>query len=124
LLAPLGFDIEITETHHRMKADAPSGTALLLADVIHSALPGSTIDFNRTGARKKNSIGVHSVRGGGIFGEHDIRLISDDEELSISHRAFSRALFAKGALSLTLEIEAKVPSGKVMELSEFILAKN
>jgi 4-hydroxy-tetrahydrodipicolinate reductase len=64
------------------------------------------------------------VRGGGVFGEHDIRLISDDEELSIGHRAFSRALFAKGALSIALEIKAKVPTGKAMELSEFILAKN
>jgi 4-hydroxy-tetrahydrodipicolinate reductase len=124
LLAPLGFDIEITETHHRMKADAPSGTALLLADVIQSALPSSVIEFNRRGTRKKNSIGIHSVRGGGVFGEHDIRLISDDEELSIGHRAFSRALFAKGALSIALEIKTKVPNGKAMELSEFILAKN
>lgn len=123
-LAPLGFDIEITETHHRMKADAPSGTALLLAGVIKNAVQDSTIDFNREGARKKNSIGIQSVRGGGVFGEHEIRLISDDEEVSISHRAFSRALFAKGALTLALEIGIKVPAGKALELSEFILAKN
>ena len=114
-LTPLGFDIEITETHHRMKADAPSGTALLLAGVIKNAVSNYTIDFNRKGVRKKNSIGIHSVRGGGVFGEHEIRLLSADEEVSISHRAFSRALFAKGALNLALEIGMKVPAGKITD---------
>ena len=123
-LTPLGFDVEITETHHRMKADAPSGTALLLADVMQRSIPGSAVVFNRKGPRKNNSIGIQSVRGGGVFGEHDIRLISDDEELSLSHRAFSRELFAKGALNLALEICDKVPSGKAIDLADFVLSRD
>lgn len=119
-LAPKGFDIEITETHHRMKLDAPSGTAIFLANVIKRELPNSEIEFNRHGQRKKNSIGIQSVRGGGVFGEHEVRLISDDEEVNISHRAFSRTLFARGALNLALEITSKIPVGKALDLSELV----
>ena len=120
-LYPLGFDVEITETHHRMKADAPSGTALLLANVIKQAIPRSEIVFNRTGARKENTIGIQSVRGGGVFGEHEIRFLSDHEEINLSHRAFSRILFAKGAMNLALDIGTKLKRGQTVELQEFIL---
>lgn len=120
-LHPLGFDVEITETHHRMKVDAPSGTALLLANVIKQALPRSEIVFNRTGARKANSIGIQSVRGGGVFGEHEIRFLSDHEEVRLSHRAFSRTLFANGAINLALDVEKKIKSGQVVALQDFIL---
>lgn len=123
-LAPKGFDIEITETHHRMKLDAPSGTAIFLANVIQRTLPNSEIEFNRHGQRKKNSIGIQSVRGGGVFGEHEIRLISDDEEVNISHRAFSRTLFARGALNLAMEIAGTIPAGKALDLSELVNEKS
>jgi 4-hydroxy-tetrahydrodipicolinate reductase len=123
-LPPAGFDVEITETHHRMKVDAPSGTALLLAEVIKSSMPGSKIVFNRDGARKPNSIGLHSIRGGGVIGEHQVRFIADEEEVCLSHRAFSRALFAKGALSLASSIAMQVKSGESLNLSDYIIAQS
>jgi 4-hydroxy-tetrahydrodipicolinate reductase len=123
-LPSAGFDVEIIETHHRMKVDAPSGTALLLADVIKSAMPGSKIIFNRDGSRKPNQIGLHAVRGGGVIGEHEVRFIADEEEVSLSHRAFSRILFAKGALSLASSIEKHVNSGEALNLSDYIIAQS
>jgi 4-hydroxy-tetrahydrodipicolinate reductase len=123
-LPQAGFDVEITETHHRMKVDAPSGTALLLAEVIKSSMPGSKIVFNRDGARKPNSIGLHSIRGGGVVGEHEVRFIADEEEVCLSHRAFSRALFAKGALSLASAIATRVKAGEALNLSDYIIAQS
>ena len=111
LIAPslrdLGFDIEITETHHRRKLDAPSGTAKFLADSVASAVGGLTVVNDRHGERKEDELGVHSVRGGGVFGEHEIRIIGDSEEVRISHRAFSRNLFAAGALVLARWLPAQ-----------------
>jgi 4-hydroxy-tetrahydrodipicolinate reductase len=104
LIAPslkhLGFDIEITETHHRRKQDAPSGTAKFLAESVSASVGGLDIVTDRHGGRKENELGVHAVRGGGVFGEHEVRLIGDSEEVCVSHRAFSRTLFADGALVL------------------------
>lgn len=116
------FDIEITETHHRMKADAPSGTALLLAQVLQRALKGSKITFQRSGKRTEGSIGIHSIRGGGVFGEHEIRFLSDHEEVRLSHRAFNRVLFANGAIKLIAEVDKKLKSGSGLELSDFLLS--
>lgn len=99
VLAPLGYDLEVVETHHRHKKDAPSGTALLLTERL-SKSTGYAVTSAREGERKGKEIGVTSVRGGGVVGEHDVRIIGDFEELSLSHRAFSRDLFAKGALVL------------------------
>lgn len=98
-LAPLDFDIEICETHHRHKVDTPSGTALLIAEAIKEAT-GKKIVFNRSGERGKDEIGIVALRGGGVKGEHSVRFISELEEVEISHRAFDRKLFAKGALDL------------------------
>jgi len=104
LIAPslkqLGFDIEITETHHRRKLDAPSGTARFLAESVAGSVGDLKIVTARHGGRQENELGVHAVRGGGVFGEHEIRLIGDSEEVCVSHRAFSRTLFADGALVL------------------------
>ncbi len=94
------FDIEIEECHHRHKADSPSGTTLFLADALHQALPDSTLVTNRTEKRKSGEIGISVTRGGGVFGEHSIRFLGEAEEFTLSHRAFSRDLFAKGALAL------------------------
>ena len=116
------FDIEIIETHHRLKADTPSGTALLLAQVLQRALKGSKITFQRSGKRVEGSIGIHSIRGGGVFGEHEIRFLSDYEEVRLSHRAFNRVLFANGAIKLIAEVDKKLKSGSGLELSDFLLS--
>ena len=98
------WDIEIEETHHRMKPDAPSGTALLLGraaaeargeDLDAVATPGR---HGTTGPRKPGTIGFSATRGGTIIGEHAVRFLGDMEEISISHRAFDRSIFAAGAL--------------------------
>jgi 4-hydroxy-tetrahydrodipicolinate reductase len=116
VLVGKNFDIEIVETHHRNKKDAPSGTALFLLNSI-LATDGRLKGLSRRqGAREADEIGVHSIRGGGVFGEHTIRLIGDHEELSFTHRAFSRSLFAQGALILGQWLLSK-PFG-VYELSD------
>lgn len=109
LLVPRGFDAEIVETHHRHKKDAPSGTALLLAESVVSANKklGLKITTDREGQRQQQEVGVSAVRGGGVFGEHDIRFLGDHEEVTLSHRAFSRTLFAQGALVLATWLDSK-----------------
>lgn len=109
VLSENNFDIEIIETHHRHKVDAPSGTALLLANNLQEKLSSYKVRTERTKAREDNEIGVHSVRGGGVFGEHEVRFISEDEEISFKHRAFSRDLFSKGALNLAKRLSSKPP---------------
>lgn len=109
-----GYDIEVIERHHNQKVDAPSGTALSIADAIASVLPGE-MEFvygreGRNAKRKPNEIGIHAVRGGAIVGEHEIEFISEDEEIDIIHRAYSRKIFADGALRAALTIIGKPPS--------------
>lgn len=98
------WDIEIAETHHRMKVDAPSGTALLLGE---AAAQGRGIDLAAnsargrdgiTGARAAGSIGFASLRGGSVAGDHTVHFLADNERLSLSHLAENRAIFAKGAV--------------------------
>jgi 4-hydroxy-tetrahydrodipicolinate reductase len=98
------WDIEITETHHRMKVDAPSGTALLLgeaaADGRKIAL-ASNAERGRdgiTGARKTGAIGFASLRGGSVAGDHTVHFLADNERIALSHLAENRAIFAKGAV--------------------------
>lgn len=92
-------DIEISETHHNRKKDAPSGTAKMLADAINDALRGTkTIIYGREGAREKNEIGLSSIRGGNIAGEHTVHFFSENETLEIKHTAYSRDVFADGAV--------------------------
>lgn len=100
VLCPLGYDIEIVETHHREKKDAPSGTAKLLADALAKAVNKNTI-YGRAKDRQKNEIGIAALRGGAVFGEHSIRFLGDYEEIELTHKALSRDLFAKGALKLS-----------------------
>jgi len=97
------WDIEIAETHHRMKADAPSGTALLLG---HAAARGRGTDFEpemgRSGtglSRKPGAIGFASLRGGTVAGEHEVKFLGPREQLVLSHRAENRMIFAHGALA-------------------------
>ena len=98
----IGTDIEIIETHHNRKVDAPSGTALLLAESINEALGNSMeYNFNRfqnREKRKKNEIGFSSIRGGNIVGEHTVCFFGENDCLEITHKAYSRGLFAEGAL--------------------------
>ena len=95
-------DIEIVETHHNRKIDSPSGTALLLADSINNALDNKMeYNFNRfqnRGKRKKNEIGFSSIRGGNIVGEHTVIFFGENESFEITHKAYSRGVFAEGAL--------------------------
>ena len=98
-------DIEIVEYHHSCKVDAPSGTAIMLADIIKSIQDDVQYSFGRygkTGPRKKNEIGLHSIRGGGIIGRHDILFGLQDETITLSHSAISRQLFANGALEAAI----------------------
>ncbi len=102
-LSQAGFDIEIVEKHHRMKLDAPSGTALALADAINEAA-GNTYEYvyDRSQVRQKRGakeLGISAVRGGTIVGDHDVIFAGEDEVITFSHRAYSRAVFAKGAIA-------------------------
>ena len=96
------FDIEIVEAHHRLKVDAPSGTALRLAEVARSARDGASAFVTgregKPGARKREEIGVLAMRGGDVIGDHLVHLLGDGERLELTHRASNRDLFARGAL--------------------------
>ena len=110
-LAAAGFDVEIVEKHHKMKIDAPSATAIALAEAANDALGGDyEFVYDRSGRREKRpvkEIGVSAVRGGTIVGDHDVIFAGQDEVITLSHRAYSRAVFGKGAVEA-----AKFLSGK------------
>ena len=95
-------DIEITETHHNRKVDSPSGTALLLADAINKVFNNEKeYNFDRMNKREKRDkkeIGFSSIRGGNIVGEHTVQFFGENETLEITHKAYSRQVFAEGAL--------------------------
>lgn len=95
------FDIEITEKHHRMKTDAPSGTALMLADSANAAFDGKKEYISgRKGVKKRGSeIGIHAVRGGTIAGEHEVMFAGEDEIITLCHSAHSKKVFAAGAVN-------------------------
>lgn len=102
VLTDAGFDIEIVEKHHNKKVDAPSGTALALADVMNEALNNEySYKYDRSEERVMRSnkeIGISAVRGGTIVGEHEIIFAGTDEVIEIKHTAYSKAIFAKGAV--------------------------
>ena len=102
ILADAGFDIEIVERHHNKKVDAPSGTALALADAMNEVLNNEyEYNFDRSGdriQRPKKEIGISAVRGGTIVGEHEVIFAGTDEVIEIKHTAYSRAILAKGAV--------------------------
>jgi len=113
-----GFDIEIIEKHHKRKIDAPSGTAIDLANVIQNEVPEkTTYTYGRNGceARGANEIGIHSIRGGGIFGEHSILFASENETLEIKHSALDRSVFAQGAVRAALFLTKMFPGLFTME---------
>ncbi len=105
------FDIEIVEKHHNQKIDAPSGTALMLADAICEEIDGSMkYEYDRHSKREKrskNEIGIHSVRGGTIVGEHEIIFAGRDEIITLSHSARSKEIFAVGAVNAAVFMAGK-----------------
>lgn len=114
LLAPAGFDMEIVEKHHNRKVDAPSGTALALADSLNEALDQEyEYVYDRSGRREQRSkyeIGISAVRGGNIVGEHDVIFAGLDEVITFRHTAYSRSVFAKGAVQAAKYLAGK-PAG-------------
>ena len=113
VFADAGFDIEIVEKHHNQKLDAPSGTAIALADSINESLENSyDYVYDRSGRREKRpsrEIGISAVRGGTIVGDHDVIFAGHDEVVTISHRAYSRAIFGKGAIEAAKFLAGKGP---------------
>ena len=107
------FDPVIVETHHNLKVDAPSGTALMLAEAIEGARDGeSELVFGRheiNKRRDKKEIGIHSLRGGNIAGEHSVYFLGTDEEIVITHRAGSKRVFAEGALTAAIWLMKQRP---------------
>ena len=114
-LAAAGFDMEIVEKHHNQKLDAPSGTALALADSMNDAL-GHVYEYkyDRSSERKKrdpHEIGISAVRGGSIVGEHEVIFAGLDEVIEFKHTAYSKAIFGKGAIEAAKYIAGK-PAGR------------
>ena len=113
VLADADFDIEIVEKHHNQKLDAPSGTALALADAINETLDNEySYMYDRSKVREKREkkeIGISAVRGGTIVGEHEVLFAGVDEVIEIKHTAYSRAIFAKGAIEAAKFLADKTP---------------
>lgn len=112
-LVPAGFDIEIVEKHHNLKLDAPSGTAIALADSINEEFDNSyEYVYDRSQRRQKRDskeIGISAVRGGTIVGDHDVIFAGQDEVITFSHTAYSKALFGKGAVTAAKYLAGKGP---------------
>jgi 4-hydroxy-tetrahydrodipicolinate reductase len=106
------FDLEIVEAHHRMKKDAPSGTAKTLAEILQRARQTKILRHGRegiVGERGKSEIGIHSVRGGDVVGDHTVILAGQGERLELTHRASSRDTFARGAIRAARWVIGKSP---------------
>lgn len=109
-----GFDVEICETHHNQKVDAPSGTAKMLLDEVIAAEPepGYHAQYGREGIcgkRDSKEIGMHSLRGGTVAGVHTVSFFGTDEEVSLTHRATSRQIFVNGALAAAQKLVKREP---------------
>lgn len=119
ILSDSSFDIEIIEKHHNQKIDAPSGTALAIADAINDSLDHSyTYRYDRSIVREKRpkkEIGIHAVRGGTIVGEHEVLFAGNDEFISLTHQATSKEVFAVGALKAAKFLANKGPGLYNME---------
>ncbi|MDD6039025.1 MAG: 4-hydroxy-tetrahydrodipicolinate reductase [bacterium] len=126
VFAPAGFDVEIVERHHNQKLDAPSGTALALADSINEAMDGQyEYVYDRSDRRQKrakNELGISAVRGGSIVGDHEVIFAGADEVIEFKHTAYSRAVFGKGAVEAAKFLAGK-PAGHY-EMRDVIAARN
>ena len=117
------FDVEIIEKHHNQKIDAPSGTALMIADAISEEVKDTQYVYDRHAYRKKrekNEIGIHAIRGGTIVGEHEVLFAGHDEVVSIRHQAQSKGVFAAGAVNAAVFIKDK-PAG-LYDMSDVLKA--
>jgi len=109
------FDIEVTEMHHRHKIDAPSGTARRLLEILNEETATSYKDdiahgrFGNIGPRKEREIGMHTLRGGDVVGDHTVMFAADGERVELTHKASSRMTFASGAVRAALWLEGKPP---------------
>lgn len=125
VFAPAGYDMEIIEKHHNLKLDAPSGTAIALADSMNEALDGKyNYVYDRSQVRQqrdKYEIGISAVRGGNIVGEHEVFFCGQDEVIEFKHTAYSKAVFAKGAVEAAKFLAGK-PSGHY-DMADVIAAK-
>lgn len=125
VLAGAGFDMEIVERHHKLKLDAPSGTAIALADSLNEAMEGAYhYVYDRSQRREQRDakeIGISSVRGGNIVGEHEVIFAGPDEVIEFKHTAYSKAVFGKGAVEAAKFLAGK-PAGKY-DMSDVINAK-
>ena len=124
VFATEGFDVEIVERHHNQKLDAPSGTALALADSVNEAM-GNQYEYiydrsQRREKRDKKELGLSAVRGGTIVGEHDVIFAGTDEVITFSHTAYSKAVFGKGAVSAAKFLKGK-ESGRY-DMADVIVA--
>ncbi|MBR1483129.1 MAG: 4-hydroxy-tetrahydrodipicolinate reductase [Ruminococcus sp.] len=119
------FDVEIVEKHHHFKLDAPSGTALMIADAVSECLPQEPqYIYDRHTMRKKrtqNEIGIHSVRGGTIVGEHEVIFAGHDEVVTISHQAQSKEVFAVGAVNAAVFLSGQQPG--MYDMSDLLAQK-
>lgn len=111
VFAPAGFDVEIVEKHHNQKLDAPSGTAIALADAMNEAMDGQyEYVYDRSDRRQKRDakeLGISAVRGGTIVGEHEVIFAGTDEVIEFKHTAYSRAVFGKGAIEAAKFLNGK-----------------
>ena len=117
----LGFDVEIIEKHHNQKLDAPSGTALMIAEALADEREETEFVYDRHERMQKryqSEIGIHAVRGGTIVGEHEVLFAGDNEMITISHSATSREIFANGALRAAGFIVGKAP--QMYDMSDVI----
>ena len=125
VFAPAGYDIEIVEKHHNQKVDAPSGTAIALADSINEARGGEyEYVYDRSQVRKKRDkkeLGISAVRGGTIVGEHEVIFAGIDEVIEFKHTAYSKSVFAKGAVEAAKFLAGK-PAG-MYDMQDVIAAK-
>ncbi len=120
----LPFDVEIIEKHHNQKLDAPSGTALMIADAISEEREKTEYVYDRHAVRAKRraeEIGIHSVRGGTIVGEHEVIFAGNNEMISLTHTATSREIFAAGALKAAVYLHGKAPG--LYNMSDLINGK-
>lgn len=119
------FDIEIVEKHHNQKIDAPSGTAIMLAEAINNENGGKyEYVYDRHAERKKrekNEIGFSSIRGGNIVGDHDIIFAGEDEVVTLSHSAYSKAVFATGAINAAIYLKGKTAG--LYDMSDLVANK-
>lgn len=113
VLARCGYDIEIAEKHHNKKLDAPSGTALAIADAMNEVLNHEySYKLDRSAVRERRNpkeIGIQAIRGGTIVGEHEVFFCGEDEVVEIKHTAYSKAIFGKGAISAAVYLKDKKP---------------